>query len=221
MEVESAHRAGRLVKMLTPLRLSSYMSEPPNVVAALELYEWNIEAGAAVMATSAMIEVVVRNAMDAALVDWASARGLDDWLDAPVLDSRAAQDISKARLLLSRKSGNTALRRPIAELSFGFWRYLSSSRYLTTLWVPSLHNAFPFGAESPQICRQAVDFSLQQLLYLRNRAAHHEPIHKRDLLRDNALAINLASMIDPVAGEWVEMRSTIPMVVAKKPETVT
>ena len=58
---------------------------------------------------------------------------------------------------------------------------------------------------------------MQQLVFLRNRAAHHEPIHSRDLLRDNQIAIDLAAMIDPVAGEWVARRSAIPAVMAAKP----
>ncbi len=35
--------------------------------------------------------------------------------------------------------------RLVAELSFGFWRYLLSSRYHASLWVPDLHRAFPRG----------------------------------------------------------------------------
>lgn len=33
----------------------------------------------------------------------------------------------------------------IAELSFGFWRYLVASRYLTALWIPGARAAIPHG----------------------------------------------------------------------------
>jgi len=62
-----------------------------------------------------------------------------------------------------------------------------------------------------------VHFALQQLVFVRNRAAHHEPIHNRPLMNDYRLALGLASMIDPSAGEWVAEKSTIPAIVAAKP----
>ena len=31
----------------------------------------------------------------------------------------------------------------IAELNFGFWRYLRKPPYLTSLWVPAVASAFP------------------------------------------------------------------------------
>ncbi|HXL93420.1 MAG TPA: hypothetical protein VN969_31200 [Streptosporangiaceae bacterium] len=33
----------------------------------------------------------------------------------------------------------------VAELHFGFWRYLLASKYYTALWVPALSAAFPAG----------------------------------------------------------------------------
>ena len=69
--------------LLTVDRLSSYLAScEQDLDRALELYEWNLTASAAVMQTAAMVEVVVRNALDDQLVAWASDRGTQSWLDA-------------------------------------------------------------------------------------------------------------------------------------------
>lgn len=168
------------------------------------------------MATSAMVEVITRNAMDLALTKWAHDVELHDWLDAPVLDQKIRNDVARARRR-GRGGRLGAPPRPIPDLSFGFWRYLAARRHLTTLWLPSLRNAFPHGSTDLLARRREVHFALQQLVFVRNRAAHHEPIHNRPLMNDYRLAVGLASMIDPSAGEWVTEKSTIPAIVAAKP----
>lgn len=80
----------------------------------------------------------------------------------------------------------------IAELPVGFWRFLVESRYFTTLWIPANHAAFPGGPADARDRQRAVAGRLQQLTFVRNRAAHHEPIHKRDLIKDLRSATDLA-----------------------------
>ena len=56
-----------LSQMLTAERLGSYLRwSGGDLPAAFALYEWNMTASAAVMHTTGMVEVVVRNAMDRA-----------------------------------------------------------------------------------------------------------------------------------------------------------
>jgi hypothetical protein len=55
------------------------------------------------------------------------------------------------------------------------------------------------------------------LLYLRNRAAHHEPIHRRDLMSDLERAIALLECVDPVAAAWCRGREAVSDVVARRP----
>jgi hypothetical protein len=63
----------------------------------------------------------------------------------------------------------------IAELTFGFWRYLSTTAHHHPLWIPYLHTAF-----RPGTSRQAVDGPVDRLHQLRNRIAHHEPLLRRN-----------------------------------------
>jgi hypothetical protein len=61
--------------LLTADRLRSYLAScDQDLDRALRLYEWNLTAAAAVMQTTAMVEVIVRNAVDRQLVVWAHAR---------------------------------------------------------------------------------------------------------------------------------------------------
>ena len=215
MSVET--RLEALQRLVSPQRLEGYLRRSPSLEAAFQLYEWNIRASAEALALTAMIEVLVRNAMDAALLRWAQDRGHSDWFDSAPLDGRARDDIIESRRRAARTHLERDQVRPISNLSFGFWRYLTANRYLLTLWIPSLQFAFSNSDLTALHRQMRVHSCLQQLVYLRNRAAHHEPIHSRDLLRDNQIAIDLAAMIDPVAGEWVARRSTIPAVMAAKP----
>jgi hypothetical protein len=210
-----------MASLLTPSRLQPYYQSVGNFAQAMELYEWNINASMAILGTIARIEVLARNSMDQSLIRGQRLHHENDWLDSKNLDSTARARIQHARQRSRRHSLTQDRHRVISELSFGFWRSLASTRYLTTLWVPCLKHAFPGGASDPLTRQEQVHDSLQRLVYVRNRAVHHEPIHNRNLMLDHNTAVNLASMIDPVAGEWIEMRSTIPMVVAKKPETST
>src|SRR5699024_5255005 len=97
---------------------------------AFALYEWNMLAAAAIMHCTSMVEVLVRNALDRELVWWATRKDRNcDWFSSIPLDSRGRGDLTKARLRASRNGQiNEAHGKVIAELNFGFWRYLVESR---------------------------------------------------------------------------------------------
>jgi hypothetical protein len=188
--------------LLTPDRLRSYLAScGQDLDRALTLYEWNLTASSAVMQTTAMVEVIVRNALDARLVSRATRRGSASWLDVVPLDARGYADIDRARFRAAW-NGRSALThgKVIAELNFGFWRYLTAQRYHASLWVPALHDAFPGGHEDLRRRRREVEQHLANLMLVRNRAAHHEPIHRRNLDRDLDTAVELARWVHPEAG---------------------
>ena len=70
--------------------------------AAFALYEWNIDVAAAALSLTAMVEVLLRNALDREMRAWAAKRGVHDWLAAAPLDDRGVQDIRKARARADR-----------------------------------------------------------------------------------------------------------------------
>lgn len=208
-----------LSQLLTAERLGSYLHwSGGDLEAAFALYEWNMSASAAVMHTTGMVEVVVRNAMDRALQDLATARGWSSWFDRAPLDQRGRADIRKARERATRFGSQPEVHgKVVAELTLGFWRYLAASRYLTALWTPALFRAFPAGPVDKLQEQRQVDRYLKNLLLVRNRAAHHEPIHRRNLGRDLDAAVAVTSWVDPNAGDWVADLSTLGRVVDAKP----
>lgn len=132
---------------------------------ALALYEWNVEAGQALMHDIAHFEVALRNAYDIAI----SAVWPHDthWLlhaespaVMPIWRTRMVKGIKRGsdENYRTRKNVDDAIRRcgyskassgkVIAELSFGFWRQLTTKAMEKSIWVPYLHHAFPSGTSS-------------------------------------------------------------------------
>lgn len=210
-----------LVGCLTQERLGSYLkASEGDLHGAFALYEWNMTASSSVMSLTSMIEVVVRNALDRCLVQWASERHpSEDWFDVAPLDDHGLADIRRARQRATRRGKTQEVHgKVIAELSLGFWRFLVESRYFTSLWVPSTHAAFRHGPADIRVRQKAVKQRLQMLSFVRNRAAHHEPIHRRDLGRDLSAATELANWVDPNAGAWTRAKSTLAEVLNNKPQ---
>lgn len=209
---------GQLLALLTTERLGSYFDAcDGDRDRALDLYEWNIEASAAVVSMAAMLEVVLRNALDRQMSAWASRKELADWLTTAPLDDRAKQDIRQARERAARGGKTPTHGHVVAELNLGFWRYLVSRRYLTPLWIPALNAAFPHARSDARTVQREVESHVQQLLFLRNRAAHHEPIHRRDLRTDLDRALLVARYIHPVAASWLAARESMSEVLARRP----
>ncbi len=209
-----------LLPLVTSERLGSYLrASGGDVTDAFVLYEWNMRAAASVMELTSMVEVLVRNALDRELRDWAHRRhGGATWLDVVQLDRQGLADLQKARDRATRQGRRPEVHgRVIAELPLGFWRYLVESRYLTAFWIPATHRAFPAGNPDLRSRQKDVAFRMQQLNFIRNRAAHHEPIHSRDLGRDLQSALDLAGWISPAAVSWVAATTSLPSIISSRP----
>ena len=206
--------------LLTKQRLSSYLAARNGDLAdAMRLYEWNTTACAAVIQTVALAEVIARNALDWQLVEWAANQpGSRSWLDIAPLDSHGQADIVEARRRATRNGRDPEIHgKVVAELSFGFWRYLTTSRYHANLWVPALSFGFPGAHNDIRRRRDDVEQAMDRLCFVRNRAAHHEPIHRRNLIRDLTAAVTLCGWVNPNGAAWARAISTLPQALAAKP----
>ena len=209
-----------IVDLLTAERLRSYFAATNGEITdVMRLYEWNTDAAAAVISLISMTEVIVRNALDSALTNWSHRRhpGVS-WLDAVPLDARGRADIAQARERAARRRPHGVHGKVIAELPFGFWRFLTASRYLTTLWIPALAAAFPHGHHDVGQRRKLVEQRMQRLSFVRNRAAHHEPIHQRNLARDVDDAVGLMGWVSPDAAGWVRAHEHVTAIYLDKPQ---
>ncbi|OBI48096.1 hypothetical protein A5707_18465 [Mycobacterium kyorinense] len=173
---------------------------------ALELYEWNTALSAVFLHDLAHLEVALRNAYDAAITASTTA-GRPHWTTDPYrlfpVRWRAARDGTRIDANRApREQIERAVReagpgappgKVIAELTFGFWRYLSTTAHHHPLWIPHLHKAF-----RPGTSRRAVDDPVGRLHQLRNRIAHHEPLLRRETGR-GVLSLTTRHLLDRLA----------------------
>lgn len=100
----------------------------------------------------------------------------------------------------------------VAQLMFGFWRYLSSNAHEVALWRPYLHHAFP-----PGTARNQVDIPIGELHGLRNRVAHHEPVLAVDLQQANAQLLQVAGLVDPQLAVYIQSSSRVTALTNVRP----
>jgi hypothetical protein len=208
-----------LRRRLSPERLAPYERATGSETAALALYEWNIALSGAFYESLQSLEVLLRNALHGQLTAQHRRRHrVGHWYHDPgeLLEPHRRDDIAEARARLYRAGNPETPGRVVAELSFGFWRYLLSARYEQTLWTPALRHGFPH--LRPQARRRVYE-PVERLNRLRNRIAHHEPIHRRDLAADYADLLSLAAAVCPITRSWIADTSRVPAVLAGRPRT--
>jgi hypothetical protein len=207
---------GHIVHALSPERLVPYRRAcGDDLPSAVRLYEWNVTVSGAFYEALSVAEVVLRNALHAQLTAF-HATLAGHWYDDPmgVLSEAARDDIAVARARVQRLGRPETPGRVVAELNFSFWKFLLAKRYEASLWTGHLRHAFP--RLRPQ--RRATVFdALAELQTLRNRIAHHEPIHQR-ILNDDALTIyRLLDWIDADVRAWALANSRVRAALDAKP----
>lgn len=195
----------RIERRLSVERLRPYrVAVNGDLTRAIELYEWNAAVAGAFFEMLGHFEVLLRNALHEQLTVWHTRAGRShEWYDDPagILDGRLRAAVAEARKRIGvRGDRNVAPGKVIAELSFGFWRYLLDKRHQPTLWAPALRHAFP--NLLPQR-RKDVYSPVSELNWLRNRIAHQEPIHRADLSRRHSDLLRVAGFIDPDIQGWL------------------
>ncbi len=212
---------------LTAPRLKPYLKAVGGEVeAAIRLYDWNTSAAGALYGDIGRLEVIFRNTVDEALLRYGEFHGWQGaWYRRSQLfpgrhAQRTREDIATARRRATRGGRRAEVHdRVIAELNFGFWRYLCEPPYLTSLWVPAVASAFPLhpSARYPEQVRADVADRMQRLHFLRNRIAHHEPIHRRDLSRDHEQLLELVGWMCSDSRAWIAATSWTPRTIAARP----
>ena len=194
-------------RRISPERLGPYASAAGGSgSAALDLYVWNAEMSAVLSVTIGHVEVILRNAIHQNLTAWSAQRFAEPrWYRDPgqVLQPRQAEAVRVARRRATREGRQPETPgRVVAELSFGFWRFLLANHYDATLWRQTLHLAFP-GQARRRVIRDAVEV----LNLSRNRLAHHEPMFNRPVADIRATALELTGWICPDGLNWYLMGS--------------
>ena len=192
------HLGELLERRISVERLAPYRrAVGGDVDEAADLYVWNAEVASAFSVVIGQFEVVLRNALHEQLTIRHAASGrpgqwYDDQITLP--DSHRHKEVAKARQRLVQNRKVETPGRMVAELTFGFWRLLLDSRHQTTLWAQSLRHAFPYLQPQRRI---DVYGPIDRSNSLRNRIAHHEPIHHLDLARRHQELLTVAGYIEP------------------------
>jgi hypothetical protein len=206
-----------LEQRLSTERLGPYrVACNDDLTAAVALYRWNAEVSAALGTTLGHLEVLLRNAMHRELTEWSTRQNSEArWYLDPgqVFTPEARRDIAKARERVTRNGREETPGRVVAELPFGFWRFLLATRYDGTLWRWCLHR--PFGRRS----RREIYGAVQELHGARNRMAHHEPMFNRRLEELRATVVQVAEWICPVTATWIAEGCRVQQVLADRPTT--
>jgi hypothetical protein len=184
---------------------------------AIQLYEWNGAVSSAFFEVIGHFEVALRNAMHDQLTTWHAGRSRDgQWYDDPtgVLDSRRHDDIREARSRIRREGKTETPGKVVAELMFGFWRFLLDRHYQNTLWAQALRHAFPHLVPQRRVL---VYHPVYDIARLRNRIAHHEPVHHLALSDRHDALLRVAGYIEPAVEAWLGGLSRVPGLLAARP----
>ncbi|MGL4744723.1 MAG: hypothetical protein ACRCXL_10115 [Dermatophilaceae bacterium] len=203
--------------LLSTARLRPYQAAAGSAEDGMRLYDWNSQVSAAFYESLHYLEVGLRNVFDQELSRWASARGTtESWYTAREvpLNQGARKRIEEAReRATERWTISESHGKVVAELSFGFWWSLTADRYDSRLWAPCLRSAF----DGP-VRRRILHAVLDDFRKLRNRIAHHEPVHNRALDVDYAMLLDTASRISPLLRDQIVATSRIPAVLGDRPQ---
>lgn len=206
----------RIAAALSPERFAPYLrATGGDLHAAVRLYEWNLAASGALYEALGILEVVLRNALSVQLAEHHGALA-GQWFDDPlgVLSDLAHDDIAAARNRVRKLRRPETPGRVVAELNFGFWKFLLAKRYEATLWTGYLRFAFP----NLQPQRRGVVYqALDEMHTVRNRISHHETIRSRDLTADMLTIYWLLDWIDADVRAWAVSLSRLQPIVASHP----
>ena len=227
MPAPSTFNSDVILHRLGPDRLASYLDDSNNdLERGLNLYAWNAQIAAAFLEDLGRLEVVLRNRFDEALTELVKSAGHSShWFDqAALFPGRGSRHILRVIGKAKRRATRGGMQplshdEVITELGFGFWRFLCAERYLTSLWSPALASQFPHhpSPDNAVQIRADIDSRMGRLHFLRNRVAHHKPIHRRDLADDAALLMELVRWMCADTHGWMASLTRIPSVLASRP----
>lgn len=207
---------------LSDARLSTFeaaLSPPvPPLSSTLELYAWNAQVSAALLAPLHICEVVIRNAVSDVLTrvygqQWPWSVTFEQSLPNP------SQGFNPRIELFRARHHQPSTGKVIADLKFVFWSKMFTGRFDARLWNNYLRAVFPHmdPTMTVQDLRRLIFTDLEQLRELRNRIAHHEPIFKRQLVGDFSKIQELIAFRCPATALWMTNNQQASTLIAAKP----
>ena len=200
-----------------PRFLRYLASSADDIRLAFTLYRWNSEISQYFYLPLQIWEIALRNRLNNFLSD----RFGPDWA---IHDDRAwralkanerrrvAGALDKQRRQRQQPPTNNSV---VADLSAGFWVGLLGRGYeVPFAWRSNLQRVFPGGQGLP---REAIWAICDDLLKLRNRIAHHEPIFHLDLAKQHRDLESLLEALCPYAHRYAFDGSRLDQLWARRP----
>ncbi len=216
-------------KSLSAARMGTYECVADNAgnkispKIALDLYAWNAQVSAALLAPLHICEVVVRNAISEALEaqyggNWPQSVGFEQSLPHPLSGYNQQKDLQSSRQRL-QAAGALTTGKLIPELKFVFWQKMLTGRHDPRLWNNYLTQIFPNlpSGQSISQSRQALYDDLEHIRKLRNRIAHHEPVFNRNLSDDFKRVADLIGFRCSVTSAWMLQNQQASALIAARP----
>ena len=202
----------------------------PSVVTdeyAVALHEWNSVMAFAVMSSLEILEISLRNHMHKSLSEnlgtntwWGKETSKGVWTPSSAVVGEQKEDVAKAIRVSGRRSKGVTPGGVISELSFGFWLAILGNNYDNPSsgvahWRNCLHEVFE---KRGKVSRKDAFGELENIVRLRNKCAHHEPIVGLDLNAEYLKMISFARRFSRPTAVWIGRTSLIPHLL--KPEWV-
>lgn len=208
-------------RLLSAARFGRYLEHAGgHADIASRLVAWNAEVTSAFWGPIAALEVFVRNAVHDAM----RRDRRDDWWNDPTVCSMPRERYAidgAVRTLERRGVSDPDADRVVAATSLGLWVGLTDAgvprhphlSYETALWQPRIAGAFPHRGS---VRRKQLHRMLDEVRRLRNRLAHHEPVHDQALERVRDDIVRLAGFVDPDAASYVAQAHRIDDALARR-----
>lgn len=180
----------------------------------MALYAWTLRLSASFYPLLAGIEVSLRNKITARLE---GEFGTDWWQNeefSQLLGKKGQTIVRKSVRALSERNLPLSSGRITDELSFGFWRNMLLAKYETRLWTPL---SASFDAMPREKTRSMLEHRCEEVLFLRNRISHHEPLLKRDITKEYSQALELLHWLSPEKAAWLKPELETMRILRQRP----
>lgn len=206
----------RLLQTISSARFRTYLQAAGfDEVKALQLYLWNAKPGEAFHLPLQAIEVALRNAVNRALIGLFGAEWWCDLQYLRVINDREKEDIDQAIRRIERRKLPLITDQVVAGLSFGFWRASVETRYNTAIWSKRLRISFPDLSNDRTL--KSVSANINQIVGLRNRISHQEPIFQRQLTADFGRIMDTLGWISRPKRDWIRPHCRVMDILRQKP----
>ncbi len=204
----STKALANLERNISTARLAPYLVHADNDrVMAMKRYLWNARLAKSFLYPLQMTEVTIRNSMHNAFQQQYRTAS---WIFSPTFEMTTESDTSRkvAYARLSRRKPSPSADDLVASLSFDFWSNLFRDDYEQLWRTPGLLiAAFPLLPD--HIDRPRIKYLVARINSLRNRIAHHEPIHLMNLPEYLKDIRELLSYLCLNTAGWVDANTTV------------